>query len=105
MTALQLHPHTTPIRRRLPVAWLALLLLLGGLPATATATTRAKHRAVVRKALLRSVKHNPRVVLRPSFLRKAALSNLDLPVTLRLNPATNSTPTFAASDDQVQLDF
>jgi hypothetical protein len=60
-------------------------------------------KARARRALMRAVRRNPRVVLRPGFMRKASLLDFDLPVTVRLNPAVDSAPTFAASNDQLAL--
>ena len=45
---------------------------------------KAKYRAKVRRQLYKQVKRNPRVVKSRSFLRKAALVNFVLPVTIRV---------------------
>lgn len=58
-----------------------------------------KERAVQRRALLHDVRRHPRVVLRPWFLRRATVLGVDLPVSIRLNPATGTGGTSAASDD------
>ena len=45
---------------------------------------KPKYRAKVRRQLFKQVKRNPRVVKSRSFLRKAALVNFVLPVTIRV---------------------
>jgi hypothetical protein len=52
-------------------------------PASA-AKMSAKHKAQVSKQLRKQIKHNPKVVTKKWFLKKAALVNFKLPVTLRL---------------------
>src|SRR5690349_14754611 len=44
----------------------------------------AKQKRHIRAQLRRQVRKNPRVVQRKSFLKKAALVNFELPVTIRL---------------------
>jgi hypothetical protein len=94
-------------------SWLATLLaaaLLTSLVVTTSADARsaktpsAKQRAAERKKLLRASKRNPRVVLKPWFLKKASLFGLDLPITFRLNPAGNQSGAPAGpSDDVIDL--
>jgi len=59
---------------------------------TRTHKVSAKQKAHMRTALRRQIKKNPAVIKRKSFLRKAALVNFKLPVTLRLRAAGNGVP-------------
>lgn len=61
-----------------------------------------KQKAAQRRALKRQLKRNPMLATRPGFLRKAALVDLRVPFTVRLNPADGS-GSFAASDDQLEI--
>ena len=66
----------------------------------------SKHtRILKRRALLRQIRRNPRIALRPHFLRQAVDLNLDLPLTVRLNRATDASPTFVASDDILEIEW
>jgi hypothetical protein len=57
-----------------------------------------------RRRLSREIRANPKALLKPSFIRKAQLSDYELPLTIRLNAATDATGTaFAPSDDVLQL--
>src|SRR5262245_22927448 len=96
------HPASAALRCVLLGAFVVLMLPTVNAE-DAAALTRAQKKAG-RKELLRSVKKNPRVVLRSSFMRRAALFDFDLPVTFRLSRATSSTPTFEPTDDLLQLD-
>ncbi len=87
------------------IALLVAALMLCGTPLVGTAVdtasaasakskqrAAAKKRARVRRQLRAAVKRNPGVVRRRSFLRKAALVNFKLPVTIRLrNPCSEET--------------
>src|SRR5262245_2258463 len=73
--------------------------------AKASRSKAERKKAAARRTLRRRVRRNPAAVLRPHFLRVAAEVDFDLPVTVRLNPAVDSAPTFAASDDSFQLDL
>ena len=66
------------------------VLLSGVIAQPAGAKTLSKsQKAKVRAQLRKQVKRNPRVLRRRSFLRKAALVNFKLPVTIRLrNPCS-----------------
>jgi len=64
-----------------------------------------RRKAAARRTLRRRLRRNPAAVLRPHFLRVAADVDFDLPVTVRLNPAVDSVPTFAASNDSFTLDL
>ena len=55
--------------------------------------------------LLKELKRHPRVVLRKRFLRRAAAADLQLPLTVRLNPQILPGPSEAASDDALALDL
>jgi len=75
------------------VAALSVGLLAG--PAVARPAVKhkmsAKQKAHVRAQLRRQIRHNPRMIARKSFLRKAALVNFKLPVTLRLRGSNTAT--------------
>ena len=43
------------------------------------------------------------MVLRPGFLKRAAFVDFELPITVRLNPAVNSTGSPAVSDDVLRI--
>ncbi len=64
---------------------------------------RAAERARRQRALGRQIRRNPRLVLRPGFLKKAALVDFDLPITVRLNPVMDTSGQPAASDDALRL--
>ena len=78
------------------VASLTFAALAGGAPARSISKREAatfaaakkrltkKQKAKIRRQLLRQVKKNPRAVKSRSFLRKAALVNFVLPVTIRV---------------------
>lgn len=58
-------------------------------PAQAPAAVGSKDKRALRAELRKAVKKNPSVLRRKAFLRKAALVNFQLPVTIRLrNPCT-----------------
>ena len=71
-------------------------------PAAKAQKLSPKAKKAIRAQLRKTVKKNPGVVRRKSFLRKAALVNFKLPVTIRLrnpcttengqNPAPNASP-------------
>lgn len=69
------------------VAALAVGLMAG--PASAK-TMSAKKKAAISRQLRKAVKHNPRVIQRRWFLKKASLVNFKLPVTVRLRGYTSS---------------
>ena len=78
----------------------AVALVFGAFAGTASAKKMSKaKKAKVRAELRKQVKRNPGVVKRKSFLKRAALVNFKLPVTIRLrnpcNPSQN--PTGSAS--------
>jgi hypothetical protein len=94
-------------------AVLALLAaLVGGTVSAARADARhashhrsSAHKRHLRRMLLRELKHHPRVMMRRHFLRQAADVNLQLPLTVRLNPVTGPGPAVAPSDDVLGLDL
>src|SRR4051812_42687886 len=52
-----------------------------------------------RKRLLHAVRHNPKLIRRHSFIKRASLVNFKLPITVRLRGATSSTnPNLAKID-------
>jgi hypothetical protein len=91
----------------------AALFVTAAFPAASVAAavhrpTRAERRRAAqmreRHRLTREVKKNPRALLKPSFIHRAQLADWELPLTVRLNGATDSSGTaFAASDDVLQL--
>jgi hypothetical protein len=83
----------------------ALVVCLAGSGPVPARETKAKHghRARKRQALLRQLRHNPRIALRRSFIRQASELDLDLPLTVRLNRAVDSTPSFTASNDVLEI--
>ncbi len=63
----------------------AVALVFGAFAGSATAKKLSKsQKAHIRASLRKQVKKNPGAVKRRSFLRKAALVNFKLPVTIRL---------------------
>jgi hypothetical protein len=71
------------------VAALAVGVFAG--PASAKKLT-SKQRAAVRAQLKKQIKHNPKLINKKSFVKRAALVNFKLPITIRLrgsNAATN----------------
>src|SRR4051812_48813713 len=67
-------------------------------PAQAQRPHLSKQRAAhIRATLRKQVRHNPRVVRRRSFLKKAALVDFKLPVTLRLRPGGSANADLGAS--------
>jgi hypothetical protein len=65
-------------------------LAVGAMTAPAMAKSTVKHKMTakqkshIRAQLRKQIKHNPKAIMRKSFLKKAALVNFKLPVTLRL---------------------
>jgi hypothetical protein len=86
-----------PSRRSLTAALVAATTLAAvpATPAVAANKSSAARRAAARHELLREVRRNPGVVRRRAFLKRAALVNFKLPVTIRLrtgnDPATTNT--------------
>ncbi len=76
------------LRRVASISLIALLALAVPV-ASAPAAKRLTHarKAKIRAELRRQVRRNPRVLHRRSFLRRAALVNFQLPVTIRLRNA------------------
>ena len=64
-----------------------------------------KQRAQIRRALKRQLRTNPSTVLRRNFLRKAALVDFKLPLTIRLNRAPGADGVPEPSDDQIEITF
>jgi hypothetical protein len=68
------------------------------------AERRRAQRARERRLLTLEIRRNPKALLKPSFIRRAQLADYELPLTVRLNAATDGTGTnFAASDDVLQI--
>jgi hypothetical protein len=67
----------------------------------ASATAKKPSRAA--RALARAVKHDPRIALRPGFIRKAQAVGTDLPLTARLNRITDQAGTTLPSDDAISF--
>jgi hypothetical protein len=65
--------------------------LFAGVADARSSKMSAKQKAAVRAKLRKQIKKNPRVIQRKSFVKKAALVNFKLPVTLRLRGG--NTPT------------
>jgi hypothetical protein len=65
--------------------------LFAGVADARSSKMSAKQKAAVRAKLRKQIKKNPRVINRKSFVKKAALVNFKLPVTLRLRGG--NTPT------------
>jgi hypothetical protein len=61
--------------------------LFAGVADARSSKMSAKQKAAVRAKLRKQIKKNPRVINRKSFVKKAALVNFKLPVTLRLRGA------------------
>jgi hypothetical protein len=64
-----------------------------------------------RALLIRTLKSDPRAIRKASFMRRATAAALDLPLTVRLNPAIDSDPgapgiqaATAPSDDTLEVD-
>jgi hypothetical protein len=64
-----------------------------------------KHREQRQRALSRALRRDPRVATQPSFLRKAALFGVDVPITVRLNTPLDQAGTPSPSDDQIKIAF
>jgi hypothetical protein len=96
---LALHPHFS-----LAVLSVAICLL----PATSSAAQpkqqelSAAQKAQIRKQLKREVRTNPAVVMKRSFLRKAAASEFRLPFSVRLRRSDGSGG-YEPSDDQLDI--
>jgi hypothetical protein len=74
-------------------------------PAEATRATKAKpistkQRAKIRRELQRQVRRNPAAVLEPGFVKKAALVDYQMPLTVRLSSPVGIP---ATPDDQIEV--
>jgi hypothetical protein len=69
------------------------------------ARAEARAKAAARRTLGRQVRHDPKAVLRPGFIKKAQAVDYALPITVRLNPAIDPGGAKAASDDQLQVAY
>ena len=74
-------------------------------PAEATSATKAqpiskKQRAKIRRELQRQLRRNPGAVLRPGFVKKAALVDYQMPLTVRLGPPVGIP---ATPDDEIEI--
>jgi hypothetical protein len=86
----------------------ALVAALLVAPADAHKTSHRRtsaHKRHLQRQLLRELKRHPRLILRKHFLRRADAVNLQLPMTVRLNPLIQPGPTEAPSDDTMALDL
>ena len=73
-------------------------LSVGVLASPAAAKMSAKQKAQVRAKLKKQVKKNPKVVQKKAFLKKAAMVNFRLPITVRLRDGDKpATPSVAES--------
>jgi len=63
----------------------------------------AKQKAQIRKSLKKQIKKNPAVIKRKSFVRRAALVNFVLPVTIRLRTACTTPQTSSAAGNCTAL--
>jgi hypothetical protein len=85
-------------------------LLCAGAQASAPTPKNPKHalskkqRAELRKKLLRQVRRDPASALSRSFLRKAALAEFQLPMTVRLS-ASDGQGGYRPSDDLLEIDW
>jgi hypothetical protein len=89
-------------------AWLALAFA----PSADASATRhppsrhpSAHKRHLRRVLLRELKRHPRIVMSRRFMHRAAAADLQLPMTVRLNPLITPGPTSAPSDDTLSLDL
>jgi hypothetical protein len=92
------------------LALIVIAALAVGLAAgPADAKMSAKQKAHVRAKLKKQVKKNPAVIKRKSFLRKAALVNFRLPITVRLRtgdkPATPTNEAATANPNAASIDL
>lgn len=83
------------MRRRVSLALglLALSALAVGLfagPASAKAHYTKAQKAHIRAQLRKAIKHNPKLIKKASFIKKAALVDFSLPVTIRIRQATDN---------------
>jgi hypothetical protein len=63
-----------------------------------------REKARLRKTLARQLRRNPSVILKRSFIRKAALVEFHLPMSVRLSPSDGQGG-FQPSDDQLEIDW
>lgn len=75
------------------------------LVAAPAAAARGTHPTRAQKALAKELRHNPRALLRPGFLRKAATTGLDLPYTVRLSRRTDDAGGQEAPNDTLHLSW
>src|SRR3954451_19608135 len=79
-------------------------LSVGLMAGPASAKVSAKQKAQIRAKLRKQVKKNPAVIKRKSFLKKAALVNFRLPVTIKLRDGDKATnPNYANIDLRTSL--
>jgi hypothetical protein len=71
----------------------------------ATSKAKARAKAKARRSLGRRVRHDPKAVLKPGFIKQAQAVDYALPITVRLNPAIDPGGAKAASDDQLQVAY
>jgi hypothetical protein len=82
-----------------------LLILCTALGALLIASPAIARPTPAGKALMRALKHNPRLALKATFLRKAAAGGVDLPLTFRLSRRTNNAGGEEAANDTVHFSF
>jgi len=64
----------------------------------------AKQKAAIHKNLARQLKHNPKVIRSSKWLRLAAITDYQLPLTIRLNPKIGA-GSFLTSNDTAAIDL
>jgi hypothetical protein len=84
----------------------ALALVFGVFAGTASAKKMTRHqKAAVRHQLLRSIKKNPRLVKKASFLKKASLVDFKLPITVRLRTSEAGQPAATSNTNVANIDL
>src|SRR4051794_26416895 len=85
-----------------PVRVLSLLLVVALFASAFVGSADAKlsktQKHAISKKLMRAVKHNPRVISKRWFLKKASLVSFSLPSTIRLTPAKDQAGKFISND-------
>ncbi len=74
--------------------------------ARAATSVKGKTIAASRRALIRAVRRNPKLLRRPGFLRKALIvPEMNLPITIRFATVVNQAGAERPPDDVLELDF
>lgn len=93
-------------RRTLRVLGLTLIIAMLGSAFVANADAKKlskSQKAAISKKLMRAVKHNPKVISKRWFLKKASIVSFTLPTTVRLLPAKSQTAGDNVSNDNSRL--